>query len=67
MLLVKHNDNSWGLPGGLLEPGESVEESIRREFLEELEINIGKCSIITFFPVSAFIKSYELFLTTSFS
>lgn len=22
LLLVRHNDDSWGLPGGLLEPGE---------------------------------------------
>ncbi|OBZ07790.1 hypothetical protein A7975_29155 [Bacillus sp. FJAT-26390] len=35
ILLVKHCDGLWGLPGGLLEPGESVEEALKRELHEE--------------------------------
>ncbi|URN93773.1 MAG: NUDIX domain-containing protein [Candidatus Pristimantibacillus lignocellulolyticus] len=40
LLLVRHNDDLWGLPGGLLEPGESIEDAIRREVMQELEISV---------------------------
>ena len=33
---IKRGDNGlWAIPGGRLEPGESVEECVRREFEEE--------------------------------
>lgn len=41
ILLVKYQDGSWGIPGGLMELGESVEECLRREVTEELNINLG--------------------------
>jgi ADP-ribose pyrophosphatase YjhB (NUDIX family) len=43
ILLEKRRDCSlWGIPGGRIEPGESITESCKREFLEEtgLEIEI---------------------------
>ncbi|MNI42480.1 NADH pyrophosphatase [compost metagenome] len=41
ILLVKYQDNSWGIPGGLMDLGESVEECLRREAKEELNIDLG--------------------------
>ena len=38
ILLVRHNDDTWGVPGGFMELGESVEEAAVREVQEELGI-----------------------------
>lgn len=41
ILLVKYQDHSWGIPGGFMDLGESVEECLRREAKEELDIDLG--------------------------
>jgi len=42
LLLLKRADNHcWGPPGGAVEPGEVVEDSARRETLEETGLKIG--------------------------
>jgi 8-oxo-dGTP diphosphatase len=42
VLLVKHNygEHNWELPGGRGEPGESIEETARREAREEVGIEL---------------------------
>ena len=33
-----YGEGMWGLPGGHLEPGESIRECVRRELKEEIDI-----------------------------
>lgn len=45
LLLMRRSDNGlWGLPGGYVEPGESVSDATAREVFEETgyEIEIGR-------------------------
>ena len=42
ILLQHRDDGRWGLPGGLMELGESFEECARREVLEETGLLCGK-------------------------
>lgn len=43
-----HGSDTWSLPGGHLEFGESVEACAKREVLEEAGIDIGDIQPITF-------------------
>ncbi|MEI8102744.1 MAG: NUDIX hydrolase [Chlorobium sp.] len=42
----------WDLPGGHLEEGESAEECIVREMLEEMEINVEGCRLFQIYEFS---------------
>jgi len=47
-LVVKTHkwSNKWGIPGGKIEKGESAEEALRREFLEETNQELGKLCFV---------------------
>ncbi len=41
LLQRRTDDGLWGLPGGIMEPGESLEETARRELREEVGLEAG--------------------------
>ncbi|MBU5352766.1 NUDIX domain-containing protein [Paenibacillus barcinonensis] len=45
VLLVKYRDHTWGVPGGMMELGESVEECARREVREEIGIELKQLQL----------------------
>jgi len=47
ILLEKRKDcNLWGIPGGRLEPGESIVDACTREFLEETGLKIDIVGLV---------------------
>ena len=44
-----HNPGYWEFPGGQLDEGETIEECLKREWIEELDLNIEIVNEITSF------------------
>jgi ADP-ribose pyrophosphatase YjhB (NUDIX family) len=49
ILLVQYRDKTWGIPGGLMELGESAEDCARREIKEELGLELKQLSLFGVF------------------
>jgi 8-oxo-dGTP pyrophosphatase MutT (NUDIX family) len=46
IVIQKFKDSDWSLPGGTVEKGELPEETLRREFLEEVDIKLKKVILL---------------------
>ena len=50
LLLLKRSDSGcWGPPGGAVEPGEAVEEAVRREVREETGLELAEIKLFGVF------------------
>jgi len=49
LMMLRTDNNCWGIPGGAMEPGESLEETARRETLEETGLVVGHLTLLDVF------------------
>lgn len=54
LLQRRGDDGSWGIPGGALEPGESLEQAARRELLEETGLVASRLTPLDIYSGSEF-------------
>ncbi|MDR4945408.1 NUDIX hydrolase [Neobacillus cucumis] len=57
ILLQKRPEGVWGLPGGLLELGESAEDAGRREVLEETGVVLGELQLVEVFSGKQYFRT----------
>ncbi len=59
LLLIRRTDTGdWGVPGGTMEPGETIEETARRELREETNLEAGELGLFGLFSGPQFFIRY---------
>jgi ADP-ribose pyrophosphatase YjhB (NUDIX family) len=59
LLMHRADTGDWGLPGGFMEPGETVEEAARREVREETGLEVGRLALLGVFSGPEFYFEYS--------
>jgi 8-oxo-dGTP pyrophosphatase MutT (NUDIX family) len=58
LLGLRTDNHCWGIPGGAMEPGETLEETARRETLEETGLRLGELALFGVFSGPEFFYTY---------
>ena len=58
LLQRRRDDGAWGLPGGGLHPGETLEQTARRELLEETGLTAGALTLVDVYSGPEFVVRY---------
>jgi 8-oxo-dGTP pyrophosphatase MutT (NUDIX family) len=59
LLMIRRSDTGdWGVPGGMMEPGETIEETARRELREETNLDAGELELFGVFSGPQFFIHY---------
>ncbi|MEH7306460.1 NUDIX domain-containing protein [Neobacillus drentensis] len=59
ILLSRYSGTAWGIPGGILQLNESVEECISRNVLEAIGLKINRLSLLGVYSGKEFINRVE--------
>ncbi|WP_129688940.1 NUDIX domain-containing protein [Gottfriedia acidiceleris] len=59
ILLYRYGVGNWGIPGGILQLNESVEECIKRSVLEDIGLKLNSLSLIGVYSGAEFINKVE--------
>lgn len=69
LLLVRAKDpgkGMFGLPGGFIDPGETAEDALQREVLEEVQLEVTTYRYLVSYPNSYNYRGFELPVTDMF-
>ncbi len=58
VLLQHRDDGHWGIPGGAMELGETLEETARREVREETALGLGVLTLVDVYSGPEFFGRY---------
>ncbi|WP_227938574.1 NUDIX hydrolase [Alkalihalobacillus deserti] len=58
LLSYRIDTNNWGIPGGYMELGETLEETAKREIQEELNLSINQMNLFHVFSGKDFYHQY---------
>ncbi|MFD4706709.1 NUDIX domain-containing protein [Gottfriedia sp. NPDC058432] len=59
ILFYQNGGDNWGIPGGILQLNESVEECIKRSVLEDIGLKLNSLSLIGVYSGAEFINKVE--------